>query len=483
MENHQSGSRWVRRAFLRATSAILLVVVLTACHRGRPAATPSDRDPAPDRIATIVDQVATRLHVPGTAVAIVRDGRVVQRKLRGVANLEWSSPVTADTAFQIASTTKIFTGTVLLLLVQDGVIHLDAPVARYLPDAPAAWKDITVRILAAHASGIPDGPLTDATDDDAYATARAAPLAFPPGTAVRYGRTDFTILARVMERATGRRFTDLLHDRLFAPLGFTCTRFEDGSEDGMTRTAEVVPRRASVYRWSGDRQRIHWGLYPAHSYSSGGAFSCLEDLERWAIALDRGRLMTPESERLAATGFQRRDGSTGGFGVVFATSTLHGHAVYGHSGGPALGDVVRIPDEHLTVIVTANQQRALPDLAATIASVVLGAPPAATAVADPDPTLTATHTGVIDGSIRGDVPDEPFSVDGRRELVPEVREWGPIQAAPWPPRTALAFAGEHAGVAGRVREYVSWHGAAVRVRWKLTLDAAGAITGIEAHVD
>jgi CubicO group peptidase (beta-lactamase class C family) len=452
-------------------SRLLLLLTLAACRT--PAAAPPT-----DEIDRIVDDTVARAHVPGAAVAIVRDGVVARRELRGVANLEHGAAVTPETAFQIASTTKIFTGTLVLQLVEDGAIRLDDPVSRWLPDAPEAWAPITIAHLAAHTSGIAevDAP-DDASLEEVYGLARAAPLAYAPGTRAAYGKTDLAVMALVLERATGTTFGDLLRARIFEPLGFTCTRYEDATEEvtpmGATRTAEVIADRATVYRWVDGRQRIAWFRYPRHAYASGGVFSCLADLERWAIALDEGRLLSPASEALAT------EAGPGGFGVVFSTTTLHGRAGYGHSGGPALADVVRIPDEKLTVIVLTNQQRLFPVVAPTIASASLGAPPATPAATDTDPERTARDRAVIDGVATGVLDDAAFTDEARAGLVPELRVWGPVIAAPWPVRRDLVLAAATPGA----REYVATYGRSVRVRWTVATDEHGAIESIEPRVE
>src|SRR6185369_15058004 len=93
-------------------------------------------------------------HIPGLAVAIVRQQKIIKLKGYGTANLEWNQPVTPDTLFQIASSTKPFTGTALMMLVEDGKISLDDKISKYLPGAPAAWQNITIRQLATHSSGL-----------------------------------------------------------------------------------------------------------------------------------------------------------------------------------------------------------------------------------------------------------------------------------------------------------------------------------------
>lgn len=175
------------------------------------------------------------------------------------------------------------------------------------------------------------------------------------------------VLTRVIERVTGKRYEELLPARL----GLQCTGFDHAHEDGQTRRADVIPGRASVYRWEGDHQRSADYFYPMWAYPSGGAFACAGDLARWAIAMDEGKLLSPASERRAATPFQLADGRPSEFAVVFTAYTVRGHRAYGHPGGPALADIVRLPDDELTVAVLANQKGLYPNIASIIAQVYL----------------------------------------------------------------------------------------------------------------
>jgi len=437
---------------------------------------------AGDDVDAVVASTMARLHVPGMAVAIVRDGKLEKRASYGVANVEWQAPVTDDTRFQIASSTKVFTGTLVMLLVQEGKLRLDAPLSTYLPDAPAAWRAITIAQLAAHASGIPE-PAAQPRGTLASETASLAtrPLAYASGSRATYGVSDYIVLAHVLEKVTGTAFTDLLRTRIFEPLRFTCTTFDGATDIGPTRSADVIPQRASVYRWTGDHQRTAWFFYPEATYASGGLWSCASDLAKWAIALDEGRLLSAASERRAATSLRLAGGGDAGWGVVFSTGTLRGHRTYGHSGGPALADIVRVPDKRLTVIVLANQQRLHPMLAGLIAGMRL---PAARPrpVRDAQPALSRTLRGVVDQLGTGKLAEAPFAARVRGDLVPALRDWGPVMVAPLPPVDRFVLVDDRRDRAHRIRRYRATHGP-LATAWTFMLDPAGAIVELEIAPD
>ena len=325
------------------------------------------------RADATIAQVMSRMHVPGMALVVVRDGKVVKQGAYGVASEELGAPVTSSTRFQIASATKVLTGTLVMQLVQDQVIALDAPVRRYLPDVPAAWESITIAQLAAHASGIPDSGILERPDSSTVEQVTGwlaeQPLAFAPGSKAQYGLSDIVVLTRVLERVTGTGYEELLQTRL--RLHLQCTGFDHVNADGQTRRGDVIPGRVGVYRWEGNRQRTADYSYPMWAYPSGGAFACTGDLAQWAIAMDEGKLLSPASEQLAATPYRLADARACEFGVVFTTGTICGHRSYGHPGGPALGDIVRLPDDKLTVVVLSNQKALYPNTASVIAQLYL----------------------------------------------------------------------------------------------------------------
>jgi CubicO group peptidase (beta-lactamase class C family) len=357
-------------------------LAMTACHLKESALASSHQadsgtradDLSGERADATIAQVMSRMHVPGMALVVVRDGKVIKQGAYGVASEELGAPVTATTRFQIASATKVLTGTLLMLLVQDQVIALEAPVPRYLPDVPAAWESITIAQLAAHASGIPDSGILERPDSSTVEQVTGwlaeQPLAFVPGSKARYGLSDLVVLTRVLEKVTGKSYEELLQTRL----GLECTGFDHVHADGPMRRGDVIPGRVGVYRWEGNHQRTAEGLYAMWAYSSGGAFACMGDLARWAIAMDEGKLLSLASEQRAATPFRLVDGGAVPWGVVFTTGTVRGYRAYGHPGGPALGDIVRVPAQKLTVVVLSNQKAVYPNTASVIAQLYLPKP-------------------------------------------------------------------------------------------------------------
>lgn len=470
-----------------ARALLPLTLLLLAASCATPPAPPSSNasgGAAGDAVDDYLHAIIEKNQVPGAAVAIVRDGKIERLSAYGLADLESEAKAGVETSFQIASATKVFTGTLVMILVQEGKLDLDAPVSKYLPDAPETWKAMSIRHLAAHASGLKDLPNEDTsagTVAERYEAAKKTSVAYVPGERTAYALTDFVVLTHILERVTGESFEQLLDSRIFRPLGFSCTRYEHAKQEGPVRTANVIPRRASLYRYMNGVPQRTWFLYPAHTYASGGIFSCVMDLARWAVAMDEGTLLTPAMQQAGATPLKLKDGRAGGFGVVFAVSKLRGLPTFGHSGGGAQGDVLRIPEKKLTVIVLTNKQGLMPVLAPRIASLYLPPPPEldAPGIPDPEPALTATLRGVAEGAINGTLDEAAFAPSAQKELVPVIRHFATPGSALYPPVRRVVLLEDRKDSQPRKRILRVVYGEDISVRWTFSLDAAGKVLDLD----
>ncbi|HLO82076.1 MAG TPA: serine hydrolase domain-containing protein [Chitinophagaceae bacterium] len=307
-------------------------------------------------------------NIPAISVVLIEDGKVIYRKTMGYANLEYKIPNTGQTAFQLASCTKLISATALMTLVQENKLDLQAKVRSYLPDLPAPWDDMRVMDLVAHQSGVADLlalKMNFKSVDEAYDTAVARKLDFAPGTKTVYAGGDYALVQKLVERITGLRFQEFLKQKLLLPLGMNHTVFNNMEQDYIYRTYDTIPYAATVYKNIKDenRQRIFSMMFPSWTYPAGGIFSSLDDLTKWVIAMDKGKLIRPELLDLMWTPAKRRDGTDSPFGVGWIVDKMNGEKVTGHSGGPALADIARLPGRKITSIVLTNQLELRPYLA------------------------------------------------------------------------------------------------------------------------
>jgi CubicO group peptidase (beta-lactamase class C family) len=366
--------------------------------------------------------------VPGLSVAIVRNGKVIKLKSYGVATLEWNQPVTPQTAFQIASSTKPFTGTALMMLVEEGKLFLDDKISKYLPDAPASWQNITIRQLATHSSGISNAVSAkpDASIEQFIKAAYPLALDYQPGEKAAYGLTDFVVLTHIIEKVSGQFFTDFLKTKLLDRFQMADSKFEFATESGDRHYANVIKNRATVYQRDVDQQKIYWYLYPPRTYSAGGLFSTAADIAKFAVAFDDGKVLSPKNLEQMWRRDKLGDGSLNGFGIGWVVGEYNGRKTVGHSGGPALGDILRFPAEKLTIIVLSNEQRLYPYLAKGIAGFYF--PPAQAkevkGIEDSKEELTQIAKKFLADGGKDKIDSALFSEKARQEFVPGFQVFG-----------------------------------------------------------
>src|SRR5262245_52940447 len=276
-------------------------------------------------------QVTTNGYV-GLSVAIVRDGKVVLAKGYGKRALKPEAAVETTTPFAAGSVTKQFTCACIFLLAEDGKLSVRDPVAKWYPDLTKA-KEITLYDLMTHAAGYPDYYPLDFVDrrmekpippDDLLKEYAGGKLDFDPGARWSSGNTGFIILGRVVEKVSGKPFTEFLTERIFKPLEMTNTVFdpkpgENGLATGFTAFAlgEAEPAVREAEGW------IH---------AAGGLYTTPSDLVKWDMALISGKVLKPDSYRLMTAARELNDGRTRDYGCGIGVGRRSGEVVLRHSG-------------------------------------------------------------------------------------------------------------------------------------------------------
>lgn len=285
------------------------------------------------------------------AILVAQDGRILFDKGYGSANLEWQIPNDGETRFRLGSLTKQFTAAAILLLQERGKLRLDAPVKTYLPDAPAAWDDMTIFHLLTHSAGVPN--FTGFADYDRtkalpvtlpqlIARFRDKPLDFAPGAQFRYSNSGYVLLTAIVEKASGQSYAAFVAENIFKPLDMTGSGYDEN--------AQVIPRRASGYSARAGVMRNADHIDMSIPQGAGALYSTTHDLLKWHTGLYGGRLLKPES--LAAMRTPNKNNYALGIGVFTQDSIT----TFSHSGGidgfnSWLG---YDPDRKITVVALAN---------------------------------------------------------------------------------------------------------------------------------
>jgi CubicO group peptidase (beta-lactamase class C family) len=317
-----------------------------------------------ERLALLADKHG----VPGANLAILCEGEVVDTSY-GVLNLRTKAEVTPDSLFQIGSITKVWTATLVMQLVDEGLLDLDEPVAKYLPDFkvadPEVTRTVTARHLLAHSSGI-DGDLfldTGRGDDcvEKYVAACAdLKQNHPLGATMSYCNSGYTVLGRLIEVVRGASWDAVLRERLFTPLGLASAG---------TLPEEALLHRAAVGHITPPGQEIQvapvWGIFrsagPAGLIHATAretlAFAQLHLAD--GVAPDGTRVLSAESaQQMRQPQIAVADPYTLGshWGLGWILMTWSGREVYGHDGG-TIGQsaFMRIvPDANVAVCLLTN---------------------------------------------------------------------------------------------------------------------------------
>lgn len=298
--------------------------------------------------------------VPGAAVLVVRDGETLVRRGYGLADLDTGAAVTPRSSFRLASISKQFTAAAILLLAEEGRLSPDDPVRRWLSSLPPAAGAITLEQLLTHSSGLVDyedlmapdaaGQVHDA--DVLRLLEREDRLYFAPGSDYRYSNSGYALLALVVERASGRRYADFLHERIFEPLGMEgAVAFEDG--------VSTVPDRAYGHSFEHGR----WIRTDQSSTSAvlgdGGIYASIDALAKWDAALHDDRLLSAASREAAFTVHTPIDDETDvdGYGYGWRVHDGPDGRLLWHS-GETIGFrnvILRWPARRMTVVVLSNR--------------------------------------------------------------------------------------------------------------------------------
>ncbi len=338
---------------------------------------------ADDSLAVRVDALFAswdKPDTPGAAVAVARDGEIVYQRGYGSANLEYGLPITPKTVFLVASVSKQFTAFALAMLADQGKISLNDDVRKHVPELPDYGKKITIRHLIHHTSGLRDefgllamagyhmdDVITKETILDlAY---RQKELNFDPGEEYVYCNTGYTLMAEIVERVTGQSFREWTSENMFEPLGMAHSHFRDDYQS-------IIKNRAQGYYKDGETYKKQVVNYA--SVGASGLYTTAEDLARWAMNFDHGRVGEAAVLEQVHQRGRLNKGDTLSYAFGQSIGQYKGHRRVSH-GGSHRGfktHLVRFPNDGLAVIVLGNWEEFNPaEMAYKVADVYLVDPP------------------------------------------------------------------------------------------------------------
>ncbi len=306
----------------------------------------------------LIQDTMAVLKVPGSAVAVMKNGRVVWSTGFGYADLEQRVKATPQTVFRVGSISKSLTSAAIGKLVEAGKLDLDAPVQRYVPTFPPKPWPITTRQVAGHLAGIRH------YNPGEFESARHFPtvlegltifqddsLLFEPGTRFSYSSYGWNLVSAVVEGASGEEFLSYMEKHVFEPAGMKATipEFADS----------IVPWRAHNYVRGPGGGPVLNAQYVDNSYkwAGGGFLSTTGDLLKFGEAMRTGTLLKPETVQLLWAPQKTSDGKATSYGMGWSSGTdSQGHRWVGHTGGSmgATSNLRIYPDDGLVVVLLVN---------------------------------------------------------------------------------------------------------------------------------
>lgn len=317
---------------------------------------------------------------PGAAMLVRKHGRTVYAVNLGRRDLRTKAPLDARTNFRLASVTKQFTATAIMLLVKDRKLRYDTRLTEVFADFPAYGHDVTIRHLLNHTSGLPDyEELMDHagkqwTEDDQISDAevlellkQAPGLKFVPGSHWSYSNSGYVVLGSIVAKVSGRPFDEFLAERIFKPLHMSNTV-------AYVKGKNVVPYRAFGHVQEHGKLVERDQSSTSATLGDGGVYSNIDDLIRWDEALRSHRLLTAAEMQPALTPVRLNDGSIphwdsgpgdtdpqGGkpvlYGFGWFLDPYKGHDRMWHYGDTTgfQTAIQRFPKDGVTIIVLCNR--------------------------------------------------------------------------------------------------------------------------------
>ena len=299
---------------------------------------------------------------PGCVLAVIKDGEFLYKRGYGMADIERGVPITAESIFDIGSTGKQFTSTVIAILASQGLITLDDSVRRYVPEMPNYADQITIRHLIHHTSGLRDYltllDLRGLPMENIYAEdflldliVRQKGLNFKPGSEYLYSNSGYFLLGTIAQRVTGKHITELIKEYILDPLGMKKTNFNKDFHP-------IVKNRAMSYDDGEQEGTFINALALSGGFGDGALLTCVDDLLLWDRNFYNNKLNNAQPdliEQLHKTG-KLNNGKSINYAFGLEVTEYRGQRVVQHGGGWAgyRSEMMRLQDQRMTIICLAN---------------------------------------------------------------------------------------------------------------------------------
>jgi CubicO group peptidase (beta-lactamase class C family) len=300
---------------------------------------------------SLVNDFIKKNKIPGMAIAILEKGHIIKLKGYGIADLESNTNVIADSRFKIASLSKQFISTAILLLQKEGKLNIDSSLFSYYTEIPASWQKITLRQLLNHTAGYKRDPdeyssYSNIADSTIIKSTFDNGLINAPGEKFVYSNIGYYILAEIISRVTHLPWDQYISQNIFKPSGMNKTE--------VTNTKKLIYNRVKGYHRSNDtiENTEEWiAVRP-----SGAYLSTIEDMAKWDSILESNTLLTANDKTILWEAGTLNDGSKTIYGMGWYVEAFLSQKRIHHDGQyPGFrADYEKFPDLGLTIITLSN---------------------------------------------------------------------------------------------------------------------------------
>ena len=294
------------------------------------------------------------------SVLVAENGQVIYKSAFGLANREWNIPNTTDTKFMIGSISKPFTAVLMLIQVQKGLIHLDSSISKYLPEFSGKPSGkVTIRQLLSHTSGMPNYDVMkdffprisrqNFTREEYIKVFMDSALVFEPGTKHYYSSWGYFTLGYIMEKVTGKTYSELMKKDIFDKLGM--------NSSGSYFHTQIVHKRASGYDYSFGGYSSADFRDQSNTMGTGDLYSTVEDIFKFQTALSNNTLLNAKlTAEMYKSGMRPAQYGFGWFNKMFKYSPTDSVASHFHLGmtDGFLSFMVHIPSSNSTIVILCN---------------------------------------------------------------------------------------------------------------------------------
>ena len=320
-----------------------------------------------DKTDIAIKELMQKHKIVGLQLAVIKNNKIVKSSNYGLSNIQDSIAVDNKTVFSINSMTKAFTGVAIMQLVESGKLNLEDPISKYLDSLPNTWRNITIKQITTHTSGIPD--IFDSPDhmfseknETLFKKIKESPIVFQPGEKVKYNQTNYLLLGLIIEKISGKSFEKFIIDNQFEKVGM-----KNSIKAGMGDTYTIINHSARPYTYyiNGSLTNIHQPM-PSYLYPAGGINSTATEMAQWLIALQSYKLINAESLKTLWTPIeinnvkkQEANGNLYGTAIGFDTNSRTINPVIFQSGG-ARNSLYIYPKSNVSVVILTNLVGARP---------------------------------------------------------------------------------------------------------------------------